>query len=262
MSYTSILIIIGGLIIVATIVGLAWRYAHLRYASLRLKAGIVALCIVVLIATGSLTVFTWPRPTHPLNRAALLQLYTTTTGNIPVLYDPLHEQDANSWETGTWRKGDSCGFRDGAYHLKSVEQEYYSWCIARAPQFSNFAVQVQMNILTGDGGGLVFRADGKQGDYYYFRVGQDGTFALYRYISKADRQELETGTAVSIHQGRNQLNLLCVIANGSSLALFVNKQPIAQINDGAYRTGQIGLAADEDDNTTDVAYNNLQVWTF
>jgi len=40
----------------------------------------------------------------------------------------------------------------------------------------------------------------------------------------------------------------------------VNKQPIAEVDNGAYQSGQIGLAADEDNNTADVVYNNVQVW--
>ncbi|MFL5626679.1 MAG: hypothetical protein ACJ788_13930, partial [Ktedonobacteraceae bacterium] len=91
--------------------------------------------------------------------------------------------------------------------------------------------------------------------------GQNGMYSLYRFSSKEDRQELQSGSSSSIKTGLNQVNLLSIVARGAQIAVFVNNQPIAEINDSTYQKGQIGLAADEDNNTTDVAYTNVQVWT-
>lgn len=230
------------------------------------KIGMIVLCVIILAGglSGTLYVYAWPKAPSELSskeKAALQKMYTSVTANVPLLYDPLTRQDANYWNVGTWHQGDSCSFNDGAYRIISVEQEYYSWCIAEAPVFSNFVYQAQMKILRGDGGGLVFRAHAKSGDYYYFGIGQTGTYGLYRFSSKEDRQELQSGSSSSIKTGLNQLNLLGVVARGAQIAVFVNKQPVAEINDSAYQMGQIGLAADEDNNTTDVAYTNAQVWT-
>ncbi|MFL5660957.1 MAG: hypothetical protein ACJ8BW_06355 [Ktedonobacteraceae bacterium] len=230
------------------------------------KIGVIVLCVIILAGGlgGTLYVYAWPKAPPELSskeKAALQKMYTAVTMNVPLFYDPLTGQDANYWNVGTWHQGDSCSFNDGAYRIISIEQEYYSWCIAEAPVFSNFVYQVQMRILRGDGGGLVFRARAKSGDYYYFGIGQNGMYSLYRFSSKEDRQELQSGSSSSIKTGLSRVNLLSVIARGAQIAIFVNKQPIAEINDSAYQMGQIGLAADEDNNTTDVAYTNAQVWT-
>jgi len=250
-------------LVLATGAGLSLRKWH---ATRTRKIGVIVLCVIILAGGLGGTLFVYAQPKAPpelssKEKAALQKMYTAVTTNVPLLYDPLSRQDANYWNVGTWHQGDSCSFNDGAYHIVSIEQEYYSWCIAEAPVFSNFVYQVQMKILRGDGGGLVFRARDKSGDYYYFGIGQTGAYNLYRFSSKEDRQELQSGSSSGIKTGLNQVNLLSIVARGAQIAVFVNKQPIAEINDSAYQKGQIGLAADEDNNTTDVAYTSAQVWT-
>jgi flagellar basal body-associated protein FliL len=250
-------------LVLATGAGLSLRKWQATRAR---KIGVIVLCVIILAGGLGGTLFAYARPKAPpelssKEKAALQKMYTAVTTNIPLFYDPLTRQDANYWNVGTWHQGDSCSFNDGAYHIISIEQEYYSWCIAEAPVFSNFVYQVRMKILRGDGGGLVFRAHDKSGDYYYFGIGQTGAYNLYRFSSKEDRQELQSGSSSSIKTGLNQVNLLSIVARGAQIAVFVNKQPIAEINDSTYQKGQIGLAADEDNNTTDVAYTNAQVWT-
>jgi len=51
-----------------------------------------------------------------------------------------------------------------------------------------------------------------------------------------------------------------VIVRGNGIALYVNRQPVAEFTDTAYQSGQVGVVADEDSDTTDVAYSNAQVW--
>ena len=195
-----------------------------------------------------------------MDRAALMKKYAAVTNGTPVLFDALKTQDKNEWDTGTWHHGDSCSFHDGAYHIKSVEQEYYSWCIAEIPTFRDFAYQVQMKVMEGDGGGLVFRSDGKVGNYYYFHVGQDGSYGLSIFVAKGQPIDVVKGTSSSIKAGLEQDNLLCVIVRGSDIAMYVNKQPVAEVIDTAYQAGQIGVVADEDNDMTDVAYTDAQVW--
>src|SRR5258708_12297512 len=102
-----------------------------------------------------------------------------------------------------------------------------------------------MKSLGGDGGGLVFRVRAKRGDYYYFGIGQTGTYSLYRFSSKENRQELQSGSSSSIKTGLNQVNLLSVVARGAQIAVFVNKHPIPKITHTAYQMAQIALPPDD-----------------
>ncbi|MGI9062039.1 MAG: family 16 glycoside hydrolase [Ktedonobacteraceae bacterium] len=260
----SIVIAVGDVVVVVMVLVIAGRYLRRRSSVVR-KIGVGVICLVLVGAAIGISVIYWPRPTaayglSSADRAALLKTYGAVTSGNPMLYDSLRAQDENQWDTGTWRHGDSCSFHDGAYHIKSVEKSYYSWCIAEVPTFHNFAFQVRMRVVEGDGGGLVFRSEGKSGNYYYFHVGQDGSYGLAIFVAKGQETDVLTGTSASVITGVGETNLLCVIVRGNDIALYVNRQPVAEFTDTSYQRGQVGVVADEDNDTTDVAYSNAQVW--
>ncbi|HYK86148.1 MAG TPA: family 16 glycoside hydrolase [Ktedonobacteraceae bacterium] len=258
---SNILIVLGDFVVFVVLAGIVWRFRRTR-SSLWWRIVLGAMFIVVIAASASLSFIYWSRPSEamPLDKAALMRRYAEATNGNPVLFDTLKAQDKNDWDTGTWHHGDSCSFHDGAYHIKSVEQEYYSWCIAEIPVFRDFAYQVQMKIMEGDGGGLVFRSEGKVGNYYYFHVGQDGSYGLSIFVAKGQPIDVVKGTSTSIKTGLGQANMLCVVVRGSDIAMYVNRQAVAEVIDTVYSSGQIGVVADEDSKTTDVAYTNAQVW--
>ena len=263
-SGISIVIAFGDLVIVVMVSVIAARYLRRRSSVVR-KIGAGVICLVLVVAAVGISILYWPRPTSTYmlsgaDRAALLKTYGAVTSGNPMLYDPLRAQDENQWDTGTWHQGDSCTFHDGTYHIKSVEKSYYSWCIAEVPTFHNFAFQVRMTVVEGDGGGLVFRSDGKSGNYYYFHVGQDGSYGLAIFVAKGQENDVLMGTSSGIITGVGKTNLLCVIVQGNDIALYVNRQPLAKFTDTSYQSGQVGVVADEDSDTTDVAYSNAQVW--
>ena len=260
----SIAIAVGDLAVAVMVLVIAGRYLRRRSSSVR-KVSVGVICLALVVAAIGISVLNWPRPTavyvlSGADRAALLKTYSTVMSGNPILSDPLRIQDENQWDTGTWHQGDSCTFHGGAYHIKSVEKSYYSWCIAEVPTFHNFAFQVRMTVVEGDGGGLVFRSDGKSGNYYYFHVGQDGSYGLAIFVATGHEHDVLTGTSSSIITGVGKTNVLCVIVRGNDIALYVNKQPLAKFTDSSYQSGQVGVVADEDSDTTDVAYSNAQVW--
>jgi len=263
-TWFSILIALGDVVVLLVVLGIVWRYLRRRFSLMR-KIGAGVICLLLVGAAISVSLIYWPRPEQvyvlsSAEKTTLLRLYGATTNGQPTLYDSLQGQDDNQWDTGTWHQGDSCSFHDGAYHIKSVEQSYYSWCIAEIPTFHNFAFQVRMTVMAGDGGGLVFRSAGKSGNYYYFHVGQDGSYGFAIFAASEHEKDVLTGTSASIHTGIGQTNVLCVIVRGSDIAMYVNRQPVAETQDSAYQSGQVGVVADEDSDTTDVAYSDAQVW--
>jgi hypothetical protein len=110
---------------------------------------------------------------------------------------------------------------------------------------------------------IIFRANATLYHYYYFRVCQDGTYALWRYDhSGPQSKSLLQGSNPNIVQGTGQPNLLAVVANNSSISLYVNHQFINSIQDSMYTQGQIGVAADNNTQPTEVVFQNAKVWTF
>jgi len=195
---------------------------------------------------------------------ALQEIYIQATRANPTLNDALSSQNGNNWDVISNSGEGSCSFKDNAYHATAQQPDYLYACFAATPSFSNFAYQVQMTILQGDYGGIIFRANGANSKYYYFRVGKGGAYDLSvsHDTTSTHDQLLKSGIAPSvIKTGLNQPNLVAVLANGSNLYLYVNQKFLAQVHDNTYQSGQIGVfGGDFASKSADVAYANAKVW--
>jgi hypothetical protein len=191
---------------------------------------------------------------------ALQAIYSSSTSGTPALSSSLAVQDRANWDVYDAVGGGGCTFSGGALHSSIFQQQFYVPCFAHATNFSNFAFQVQMTILKGDEGGLIFRANDAASQFYYFQVGRDGTYSLN--ISKDDKHStsiaLDNSSAIKTAAG--QMNLLTVVARGNNIYLYVNKQFVGGVNDGTYASGEIGVFAGDTNNATDVAFSNARVW--
>lgn len=178
--------------------------------------------------------------------------YMQATSGQPVLNDPLSD---NSSGNG-WAEGTDCVFSGGTYHVKSEQQNTFTVCSAQ-PTFSNFAFQVQMTILNGDFGGLIFRTS--QQDPFGYR------FAFRSQLVPSYSGDLVYGnqllaTFTTAKANLNQTYLLTAIARGNTLSLYIDKKLVMSVSDSNASVGGIGLMAGKFDNTADVAFSNAQVW--
>jgi len=129
-----------------------------------------------------------------------------------------------------------------------------------APNYSNFVYEVQMKIIKGDYGGVIFRANTSSDDFYVFLVGQNGSYQLFLCAGTQCNKTLLYSISSAIKQGLNQTNLIAVIAQRNAIGLYVNHQLINSVEDNTYRSGQIGVTANALYNPTEVVYSNAKVW--
>ncbi len=177
------------------------------------------------------------------------------------LDDPLSD---NSHGYNWHDSGDSlgtCAFTGGAYHVNALQQGSNHYCIA-SRNFSDFAYQVQMTIVKGFAGGIIFRVDYTKGDFYLFGIGQDGGYQL-GFFNNGNYQILRTrGSGTATNAGLNQSILLAVVANGSTIDVYVNNKNIDSVNNSSYTQGQIGVFESDlnGNGTTEVVFSNAKVW--
>jgi serine/threonine protein kinase len=195
--------------------------------------------------------------------AAYQNLYNASTSGAPKLNDPLNDNSrGNGWAEGI-SGGSGCQFTGGAYHATTPNSNFFESCGGFSTNFANFAYSVQMKIVQGSCGGMLFRADVTNSKFYYWRVCQDGTYSLLRYVSNSGSTSkiLIPSTNASFNTGLNQSNLLTVVVKGHTFDFYINKQEVDSISDGTYNQGQIGLTAESfSSSPTDVAYTNAEVW--
>lgn len=59
----------------------------------------------------------------------------------------------------------------------------------------------------------------------------------------------------------NAINVVAVVAIGRHIDLYVNMHHIASLSGISYSNSEIGLAAQENTNPTEVVFSNAKVWT-
>ena len=158
-----------------------------------------------------------------------------------------------------------CLFQQGSYHASSNKIHVYTLCPAsqQQPTTSDMTFEMHMQILHGDCGGLLFRGDFQQGNFYYFDVCFDGHHYLTTYKNFALLQPLPTQASMlpALQNDAHATITIGVVAQGSSLTFFLNGQQVDQLTDSTYTSGQIALLCFAINNPTEVVFSNARLWT-
>jgi len=182
--------------------------------------------------------------------------YPPGSGRL-LLYDPLTRN-----EHLTWQEGSTCTFKNDGYHVNQRPVGWFTFCATRSSDFSNFVFEIQMKIITGDGGGITFRTDTTHSRYsgYTLFILQNKHYQLILYKNGGYAKTLTSGTSKAIKQGLNQTNVIAVVAQGGTIELYANHQFIAHLNDDTYSQGQIGFIANAVSSPADAVYANAKIW--
>jgi len=185
-------------------------------------------------------------------------------GGTLALSDPLQDNSKGYGWAETSDSYGSCQFKGGAYHASLIKVGYFYQCLAQNPDFSNFTFQVEMTIIKGNYGGIVFRDTEAQSQRYYLRIGRDGSYNLYCYSSDTTicTSALVSNTSRTIKRGLNQTNIVTVVAYKDYIYLYINGQYLISLNDANFSHGQIGVVADGINAQAEVVFRNARVWTF
>src|SRR5215471_7292024 len=232
---------------------------------------LILLALVVIVGSGLLyTVFVGRPAEFHAQATAIAQsiltptspqdVYTNATSGKPDINDPLSHPRGSSWsESGA--SGNGCTFSGGGYHLSMSGSNFIMQCFSKTSSLSDFAFQVQITITQGSAGGLTFRVDNTQSSFYNFTITPNGFYELDLVSGNSLVKILNYGPSSAINSGLNQHNLLTVVARGSNIYLYANKQYLATVSDATYRSGSIGLFAIKGNTISgDVTFSNAQVW--
>lgn len=192
----------------------------------------------------------------------------TLNGSL-VLLDPLSDsRNGYHWTTGSFGVG-KCDLAEGSYHVSTNgypgQPISFHPCFAQAvADLSNFAYEVDMTIIKGDCGGLIFRSHNPK--LYYFYICQNGWYGMVRYTIEPQTAGPDLVRNPILRQGSSQFvttgqNLLAVVANGNTIELYVNQHLIDKVDDSTYSNGEIGVLARSIFAPTEVIFNNVRVWT-
>lgn len=223
----------------------AWRKAARASHSRLLLASTLLFLIAMMLVLGLMNI------QQQAHATASSLPYAPYHGKL-VLNDPLHNPGA-IWETS--QSSTRCAFHAGSYHVIAAQDTTFATCRARGLALTNFALQVEMTLLSGDRGGIVFRLS--QAGGYFFSLDRAGHYSLAFFNDKTSTSLLN-GSSSAIVPG--QAYLLAVIAVDQQLELYVNQQKIASVRTTTFNRGTIAVGALAIRQFTEATFNDLKVW--
>jgi hypothetical protein len=253
-SFVILLIVIGGALEVGSVfLKGPSRPGHTPVIGTTITLGSTAGQITT--ATSTTFPSSTPQDTHPYPS------YLPGHGQSAAYYDSISsgamwEQDANSDRTGF------CEFSNGAYHatMNKPENNYRTCAWTLNGYFRNFAYAMQVTILQGDCAGVFFRADDTIGIQYDAVLCQGEGLKLYKIGPPPDVQ-LRLLTEIPMKINLKKSYQMIVVAQDSTLTVFLNGNQVAQTQDSSNLQGYGGVIAIDENNSTDAIFSNATLWT-
>jgi eukaryotic-like serine/threonine-protein kinase len=196
-------------------------------------------------------------------------LQTATAG--PVVYqDALTMPDSNATQNERWNQNANCTFQQDGYHVTTFQvlPKAVADCRESSTRYTNMTVSVDMRILRGQSGGLLFYINSRVIDNagYFFEVDTQGNYMISR------SQDFETGLTNVVMQGRTYSaalktgtgasNTLQVIARNGTLLFYINGTFVSQQQDSTFTAGYLGFgaAAAKVGQSADIVYTNITIY--
>ncbi len=205
---------------------------------------------------GSLNASMSATVTSRLNQS----FYQNTIKSQPALNDPMNQADDPYWEQASTSHG-GCSFIRSAYHAQISLEGDFNPCMLQSNPLSDFAFQVNMTLIKGEGAGIIFHSVNGISSYngYLFMITEGGLYSLALMHANGVKV-LTQGYNQAINSSLNASNQLMVIARGNAFLLFVNGQLVDTVSDTTLPSGYIGVFAYDTLDPTDAAFNDAQVW--
>ncbi len=182
-------------------------------------------------------------------------LYHQVTRNSPTLAESLAQQTLSHWDEMDI-DGAACSFENHKYSAFVADPYTDIYCLARETSFCNLAIQVKMQIVQGQGGGIFIR--GTKDQHYHVLFDVSGRYFLY----DQDGMVLSSGDVPDIKKDPSQDILLTLIARGGVFDIYVNQHQVGHVTNihtGA-SCGYIGTMTHRNNQQALALFHDLKVW--
>jgi Domain of Unknown Function (DUF1080) len=197
--------------------------------------------------------------------AAIPNPYPPNTGNL-VLNDPLRDNSqGHNWQVAATQGNNACQFAGRAYQSanNNASTNLYSGtvCFAEQTDFSNFTFQVQITLVQGLCGGIVFRGDSNANNFDRFMMCSNAWYDFRQCSRGYCDVVFANGLSPVVNTSLGATNTLAVVANGAAITIYVNGKQVVSATDSGFSQGQIGLVTSGYNSTLTVAtFRNAMVW--
>lgn len=202
-----------------------------------------------------------------ITATAAMQYLETVTAVAPDTHDPYPPNTGYLayindllGTTTNLPNDDKCTPSQFGYRI-SAASEHSQYCPAWNA-VGNFTMEVTMKIEQGNCGGLQFRANPDNTNFYLFQVCADSSFEIYVYdsINAKGFRLLKFSASDAILFGHSQKNTIAVVAIDAQLDFYVNHKLVDHENDASFSNGYVGLFATSYHDATVVTYAYERIW--
>ena len=200
---------------------------------------------------------------YPVAAKADLVLTLPTLGSVEASLLWVETFDVeDAWERYSNVNGVELGVEDGAYRAYSINNGFV-WGLNKQ-EHTNVVLEVDVTPLTvhfGNGVGIMCRADtNNNGNGYYFMINANGNYSIS--LGKGDDilplVEWTPSEVIRPEIDQNTIRAVCI---DDDLAMYVNDELLAEVQDDTYQTGFAGLAIAAAPNTDmDASFDNVVIY--
>ncbi len=216
-------------------------------------------------AQASATAIAALTATAEAQASATAGVIQTATSGKPGYQDSLKDAKNPVTVAAGWDQSDNCAFRtDGYYDMTSSGLQ---GCKEANNNYTNAAISVVMRIVSGQSGGVFFRASSPLinfGGYsgYLFEVNSTGSYRVLRSGNFNNGSTvLKDWTNSNALLKGGQANTLQLIMRGNNLAFYANGAFLVQVSDANYTSGLVAFLARSGGTTpANVVYSDLNIY--
>jgi hypothetical protein len=164
-----------------------------------------------------------------------------------------------------WDQNANCAFKDGSYHITATTIQ--SCALNARMVLTNFVLEVKVTLLRGNVGGLFFRENKvhNKSNAYLLDFDSKGNYQLWNYSVSHAAKLIDYGALDHWNAGYNQTNTVALVAQGSSMRLYVNRRMARHFTDHTYTRGGLSFISSEYSShkgTSEATYSDLRIWQF
>jgi len=161
--------------------------------------------------------------------------------------------------------GGNLGYGEDVYFIRAEDSDYY-YVGQTYVTFADVAIEVDATQILGPandnnyyGAGCRLQSDGEG---YVFIISGQGYYAIYREDGEGGGEFLIDWTESDVIRQGNATNHLRATCDGTRLAIAINGEFLAEVEDATYTTGDVLLVASTlEDEPTEVHFDDFLAYT-
>lgn len=169
--------------------------------------------------------------------------------------------------TANWDENSQCVFDSDGYHvLQPASGTYFKGCREQNKTYGDFALTVDVTLLSGHSGGVFYRLGTNLiGNYdgYLFEIDNQGNYKISYEQGTSIGVLKDWSSTTLLARGYHVANHLQIMARGSTFLFYVNGKFLTQLQNSYYSSANtIGFLATASQGGSDaeVVYSNLKVY--